>query len=130
MCVQIFTLKSFSVSILPSASRPGRAQAASDHSAIDKSYLMSSLCQRKGLFCAKEARSLYRKKESKKGEIYIFLPNYTDRRRRAEKEEKHCKPIKVEPRQGHDDVRKRYKEKGKFYILESQKSNLFFGHAE
>ena len=35
------------------------------------------------------------KKEEKKGQIYIFFHNSADKRRPHEKEEKHCKPIKV-----------------------------------
>ena len=35
------------------------------------------------------------KKKEKKGQIYIFFHNSADKRRPHEKEEKHCKPIKV-----------------------------------
>ena len=80
-----FTLKSFSVSILGFFA-PGRAGEAGKWSqSCGKSYLsVSRLRERKGLCCVKEARCLL----WKKGEIYIFFPNYTDRRRPSQKKRK------------------------------------------
>ena len=108
LCGQSFTLKSFSVSILGFYA-PGRAGEAGKWSqSCGKSYLsVSRLRERKGLCCVKEARSLL----WKKGEIYIFFPNYTDRRRPSQKKRKN---IVNQSKFGQDEMGKNTKKKESF----------------
>ena len=118
---QNFTLKSFSVSILGFFA-PGRAGEAGKWSqSCGKSYLsVSRLRERKGLCCVKEARSLL----WKKGEIYIFLPNYTDRRRPSQKKRKN---IVNQSKFGQDEMGKNTKKKESFIFWTKRPRLGFWG---
>ena len=78
------------------------------------------LSKKRPLLCERSQVSVQKEGIEERRDLY-FLTQLHRQEAARRKRGKHCKPIKVEPRQGHDDVRTGYKEKGKFYILESHK---------